>query len=205
MHEHGHDHAEDGHHHPLPLSEVALRAQALEALLIEKGLVSSDAIDEVIELYENDIGPQNGARVVARAWTDPGYAERLRADATAAIGELGLAGEEGSTVRAVFNEPGVHNVIVCTLCSCYPWPLLGLPPTWYKSPPYRARVVAEPRAVLREFGLELADDIDVRVWDSTAEVRYIVVPERPPASDGLGEQELARLVTRDSMIGVATL
>jgi nitrile hydratase subunit alpha len=201
MHEHGHDHGEDGHHHPLPLSEVALRAQALEALLIEKGLVSSDAIDEVIELYENDIGPQNGARVVARAWADAGFADRLRSDATAAIGELGFAGEEGSTVRAVFNQPGVHNVIVCTLCSCYPWPLLGLPPTWYKSPPYRARVVAEPRAVLREFGLELPDDVDVRVWDSTAEVRYIVVPERPAGSDDLDEQELARLVTRDSMIG----
>ncbi len=199
-HEHGHDH-DDHHHHPLPLSEVALRAQALEDLLVAKGLVSTDAIDQVIELYENDIGPQNGARVVARAWSDQAYAARLQDDATAAVGELGFAGEEGSTVRAVFNEPGVHNVVVCTLCSCYPWPLLGLPPSWYKSPPYRARVVAEPRAVLAEFGVELPAEVEVRVWDSTAEIRYIVVPLRPAGAEGLDEPDLARLVTRDSMIG----
>jgi nitrile hydratase len=195
-----HDH---DHHHPREKSEVELRAEALEALLAEKGLVSTDAIDAVVDLYENDVGPQNGARVIARAWADPEYKARLLADGSAAIGELGYGGAEGDTMVVVENTPTVHNVIVCTLCSCYPWPVLGLPPTWYKSAPYRARVVAEPRAVLREFGLELPAEVEIRVWDSTAEVRYLVLPERPAGTDGWSEEELAQLVTRDSMIGTA--
>ena len=200
-HEHGHDH--DDHHRPLPLSEVALRAAALEALLVEKGLVSTDAIDAVIERYATDVGPQNGARVVARAWVDPAYRERLLANGTAGIAELGFGGEEGATLVVVPNSLDVHNVIVCTLCSCYPWPVLGLPPTWYKSYAYRARVVAEPRKVLGEMGLELDPDIELRVWDSSAEVRYLVLPERPEGTDDLSEEQLAALVTRDAMIGVA--
>ena len=196
-----HDHDHDGHHHPRPASDVELRARALEALLVEKGLVSSDAIDAVIDRYVNDVGPQNGARVVARAWTDPAYRDRLLADGTAAIGELGFAGEEGHTMVVVENTPDVHNVIVCTLCSCYPWPVLGLPPTWYKSAPYRARVVAEPRAVLEEFGVEVPATTEIRVWDSTAEVRYLVLPMRPEGTEALAEDELAGLVGRDSMIG----
>jgi nitrile hydratase len=199
---HDHDH-DDGHHHPREQSEVELRAEALEALLVEKGLVSTDAIDAVVELYENDIGPQNGARVVARAWVDPAYRRRLIENGSAAIAELGYGGAEGETMVVVENTPEVHNVIVCTLCSCYPWPVLGLPPTWYKSAPYRARVVAEPGAVLREFGLELAPSVEIRVWDSTAEVRYLVLPERPGGAEGWSEEELARLVSRDSMIGTA--
>jgi nitrile hydratase subunit alpha len=201
-HDHEHDH-DEGHHHPREKSEVELRAEALEALLAEKGLVSTDAIDAVVELYENDVGPQNGARVVARAWVDPDYKARLLADGGAAIAELGYCGAEGDTMVVVENTPSVHNVIVCTLCSCYPWPVLGLPPTWYKSAPYRARVVAEPRAVLREFGLQLPPEVEVRVWDSTAEVRYLVLPERPPGTDDWSEDALAELVTRDSMIGTA--
>jgi nitrile hydratase len=189
------------HHHPREKSEVELRADALEALLVEKGLVSTDAIDAVVELYENDIGPQNGARVVARAWGDPEYKARLLANGAAAIAELGYGGAEGHTMVVVENTPGVHNVIVCTLCSCYPWPVLGLPPIWYKSAPYRARMVAEPRAVLREFGLELPPETEIRVWDSTAEVRYLVLPLRPAGTEGWAEEELAGLVTRDSMIG----
>ena len=196
-----HDHHD--HHHPREKSEVELRAEALEALLAEKGLVSTDAIDAVVELYENDIGPQNGARVVARAWVDPEYKERLLADGAAAIAELGYGGDQGETMVVVENTPNVHNVVVCTLCSCYPWPVLGLPPTWYKSEPYRARVVAEPRAVLREFGVELPPEVEIRVWDSTAEVRYLVMPERPAGSDELSEEQLAGLVTRDAMIGTA--
>ena len=195
--EHGHD------HHPRPDSKVALRARALEALLAEKGLVATDAIDAVVELYERDVGPQNGARVVAHAWTDPAYRERLLADGAKAIAELDFGGAEADTLVAVANTPTVHNVVVCTLCSCYPWPVLGLPPTWYKSPPYRARVVAEPRAVLREFGLELPDEVEIRVWDSSAEVRYLVVPMRPAGTDGLAEEALRALVTRDCMIGTA--
>jgi nitrile hydratase subunit alpha len=198
--EHEHDH---GHHRPRPDSEPALRAAALEALLVEKGLVSSDAIDAIVELYERDVGPQNGAKVVARAWTDAAFRERLLADATAAVAELGFGGAEADTLVAVPNTPAVHNVVVCTLCSCYPWAVLGLPPTWYKSPPYRARMVAEPRAVLREFGLELPPEVEVRVWDSSAEVRYLVVPMRPAGTDGWTEDALAALVTRDSMIGTA--
>jgi nitrile hydratase subunit alpha len=196
--EHGH-----GHHHPRPDSPVALRAAALEALLAEKGLVAADAIDAVVELYERDVGPQNGARVVARAWTDPAFHERLLADGTKAVAELGFGGAEGDNLVAVANTPTVHNVVVCTLCSCYPWPVLGLPPTWYKSPPYRARMVAEPRAVLREFGLELPDEVEIRVWDSSAEVRYLVVPMRPAGTEGLAEEALGALVTRDCMIGTA--
>jgi len=189
---HDHDHAHD---------DVAVRAAALEALLVEKGLISTDAIDAVVDLYENDVGPQNGARVVARAWVDEAYRDRLRQNGTAAIAELGYGGFEGDTMVVVENTPEVHNIIVCTLCSCYPWPVLGLPPSWYKSPAYRARVVAEPRAVLAEFGLELADHVEVRVWDSTAEVRYLVLPMRPQGTEGLAEEELATLVTRDSMVG----
>ena len=192
-----------GHHHPRPASEVELRAQALEALLVERGLVSTDAIDAVVELYETDVGPQNGAKVVARAWTDEAYRDRLLGTPNEAIAELGFGGAEGDNMRVVANSPDVHNVVVCTLCSCYPWPVLGLPPNWYKSPPYRARVVAEPRAVLREFGLELPDDVEVRVWDSSAEVRYLVLPERPRGTDGWTEDELASIVTRDCMIGTA--
>ncbi len=189
------------HHRPEPESYASMRARALEALLVEKGLVSTDAIDAVVELYENDVGPQNGASVVARAWVDPAYRERLLASGSAAIAELGFGGTEGETMVVVENTPSVHNVIVCTLCSCYPWPVLGLPPTWYKSSPYRARVVAEPRAVLAEFGLTLADDVEIRVWDSSAEVRYLVLPMRPDETESLSDAELAALVTRDSMIG----
>jgi nitrile hydratase subunit alpha len=198
-----HDHHDGRHHHPRPASSIELRARALEAMLVEKGLVSTDAIDAVIELYEKDIGPQNGAKVVARAWVDPAYRERLLADGAAAIAELGYGGDEGSTMVVLPNGPDVHNAVVCTLCSCYPWPVLGLPPTWYKSAPYRARMVSEPRAVLREFGLELPPDITIRVWDSTAEVRYLVLPERPDGTEGWDEEALAAIVTRDAMIGVA--
>ena len=189
-----HDH---DHHH----DELALRAAALEAVLVEKGLLSTDQIDAIVERYERDLGPQNGARVVARAWVDPEYRERLRSDGAAAIRELGYGGFEGDTMVVVENTPEVHNVVVCTLCSCYPWPVLGLPPTWYKSPAYRARVVAEPRAVLREFGVELPPEVEIRVWDSTSEVRYLVLPERPCGTERMSEEELAGLVTRDSMIG----
>jgi nitrile hydratase len=179
-----------------------VRAAALETLLVEKGLIGTDTVDAVVEEFEN-LGPLHGARVVAKAWVDPAFRERLLADATAAAAELGIGGIEGEHVVAVENTPDVHNVVVCTLCSCYPWPLLGIPPVWYKSAPYRARVVAEPRAVLREFGLDVPADVEVRVWDSSAEIRYLVVPQRPEGTDDLDEQALAALVTRDSMIGVA--
>jgi nitrile hydratase len=194
---------EPGAEHPWsrPASELELRVQAVEAALLEKGLVSTDAIEAVTELYRAEVGPRNGARVVARAWVDPAYRERLLAHGTAAIGELGYGGAQGDNMVVVENTERVHNVIVCTLCSCYPWPVLGLPPTWYKSPPYRARVVSEPRAVLREFGVELADDVEIRVWDSSAEVRYLVLPMRPPGTETMSEDELAALVTRDAMIG----
>ena len=191
------------HRHARPKSPQELRAAALETVLIEKGLASTDAIDAVVDAFEREIGPQNGARMVARAWVDPDYRERLLRDAAGAAAELGYGGSEGDHMRAVENTPEVHNVIVCTLCSCYPWPVLGIPPVWYKSPPYRARVVREPRAVLAEFGLELGDDVEVRVWDSSAELRYIVLPMRPEGTDGMSEAELAGLVTRDCMIGVA--
>ncbi len=192
-----------GHHHPRPTSELELRARALEALLAERDFVSTDAIDAVVALYENDVGPQNGAKVVAHAWRDEAYRERLLIDATAAIAELGFAGAEGDDMVVAANTPSVHNMVVCTLCSCYPWPVLGLPPTWYKSPPYRARAVSEPRAVLREFGLELGEDIEICVWDSSAEVRYLVLPMRPDGTEGWSEDELAAIVTRDCMIGTA--
>ena len=191
------------HHHPQPLTPVEERAQALEQLLTEKGIVSAEFIDQVVEAYASDIGPMNGARVVARAWVDPAYKERLLADGTAAIAELGFGGPEGDHIVVVENTPEVHNVVVCTLCSCYPWPTLGLPPTWYKSPPYRSRMVREPRALLGEMGCEVADEVEIRVWDSSAEVRYLVVPERPAGTDGLDLAALAELVTRDQMIGVA--
>jgi nitrile hydratase subunit alpha len=194
---------EHDHHHPRPASAVELRARALEALLAERGLVSTDAIDAVVELYERDVGPQNGAKVVARAWVDERYRERLLSTATDAIAELGFGGGQGDNMVVVENTPAVHNMIVCTLCSCYPWPVLGLPPSWYKSPPYRARAVSEPRAVLREFELDLGDEVKIRVWDSSAEVRYLVLPMRPPGTEGWSEDRLAAIVTRDCMIGTA--
>src|SRR6266511_2412808 len=173
------------------------------ALLVAKGLVTTDAVDAVISYYEHDVGPQNGAKVVARAWLDPAYRQRLLSDGTAAIAELGYGGAEGDNLVVVANTPSVHNAVVCTLCSCYPWPVLGLPPAWYKSLPYRARMVAEPRAVLREFGLELPAEVEIRVWDSSAEVRYLVLPMRPPGTEGWSQQRLAGIVTRDCMIGTA--
>src|SRR5881396_2318814 len=201
------DHHDDEHarEHDRPLSGPALRAKALESLLVEKGLVDPKALDELIDTYETKVGPRNGARIVARAWTDPDYKRRLRADATAAIAEFGFIGRQGEDMVALENTPKVRNVVVCTLCSCYPWPVLGLPPVWYKSAPYRSRAVLDPRGVLRECGLELPQDVEVRVWDSTSEVRYLVLPERPEETEGLSEEALAQLVTRDSMIGVATV
>jgi len=182
--------------------ETAARVEALESLLVEKRIVDPDVIDEVIEHYETNVGPLNGAKVIARAWTDPQYRLRLLADGTRAIAEFGFGGPEAQMIVAVPNTPSVHNVVVCTLCSCYPWPVLGLPPSWYKSPAYRSRMVAQPRAVLAEMGVELPPEVTIRVWDSSAEARYLVVPERPPGTDRLGEVDLARFVTRDSMIGV---
>ena len=202
--EHDHSHGA-GPHHPAPLSPVEVRARALETLLTEIGLVDPKFIDSVVTAYEHDIGPMNGARVVARAWVDPAYRRRLLSDATAAIGELGYGGPEGEHMIVVENTPTVHNVVVCTLCSCYPWPVLGLPPTWYKSPAYRARMVREPRTLLAEMGLVLPEDIEIRVWDSSAEIRYLVLPERPAGTEDLTEDELAALVTRDAMIGTARL
>jgi nitrile hydratase len=190
------------HDHDAPPPH-ALRAEAIETLLREKGLVDAPAIDALVARYERDVGPMNGAKVVAHAWVDPDYKRRLLADGTAAIAELGFGGPQGEHIVVVENTAAVHNVVVCTLCSCYPWPVLGLPPTWYKDPAYRARVVREPRRVLAEMGLELPADVEVRVWDSSAEVRYLVLPERPPGTAGLSESELAALVTRDAMIGVA--
>ena len=192
-----------GHHHERTASPAELRARALEALLAERGLVSTDAIDAVVTYYEQDVGPQNGARAVARAWVDEAYRERLLARPGEALGALGFGGMAGHNMTVVANTPAFHNVIVCTLCSCYPWPVLGLPPSWYKSEAYRARVVAEPRAVLREFGLELDEGVAVHVHDSSAEMRYMVLPERPAGTEGMTEEELAALVTRDAMIGVA--
>lgn len=184
-------------------SDLALRVEALEALLFEKKLVDTKTVDQIIEHYETNVGPLNGAKVVARAWVDPAYKERLLTNATNAVAELGFGGPQGEHLVAVENTPDVHNVVVCTLCSCYPWPVLGLPPNWYKSPEYRSRVVREPRRVLSEMGLELSEDAEVHVWDSSSEVRYLVLPERPSGTDSMGEEELAALVTRDSMIGVA--
>jgi nitrile hydratase len=193
----------DGHHDPAAASPVERRAQALEELLVEKGIVTPEFIDQVVETFSNDFGPMNGAKVVAHAWVDADFKARLLADATPAIAELGFGGPEGDNMVVVENTADVHNVVVCTLCSCYPWPVLGLPPNWYKSPPYRARMVREPRALLAEMGCEVPDDVEIRVWDSSAEVRYLVLPERPAGTDGASEEELAALVTRDAMIGVA--
>ena len=181
---------------------MATRVEALEALLTEKGIVDPAVIDEIVDHYETNVGPLNGAKVIARAWTDPAYRQRLLSDGTRAVAELGFGGPEGHMIVAVPNSPTVHNVVVCTLCSCYPWPVLGLPPSWYKSPAYRSRMVAQPRSLLAEMGLDLPPDVLIRVWDSSAEARYLVVPERPRGTDGLSVAELARLVTRDSMIGV---
>ena len=183
--------------------DAALRTKALETLLVEKGLITTDVIDEIVRLYERDIGPLNGAKVVAKAWQDPAYKQRLLENGTAAVAELGFTGRQGAEMVVLENTPSVHNVVVCTLCSCYPWPVLGLPPTWYKSYAYRSRVVREPRAVLHEFGLELPESTEIRVWDSTSEVRYMVLPERPVGTEHLSEAELVPLVTRDAMIGVA--
>lgn len=188
---------------PAAQSYPALRIMAIESLLIEKGLISSDAIDARVQAYERDIGPLNGAKVVARAWTQPEYKARLLANGTAAIAELGFAGSQGAEIVVLENTPQVHNLVVCTLCSCYPWPVLGLPPRWYKSDAYRTRAVIEPRAVLKEFGLELDESVEVRVWDSNSDIRYMVLPQRPDDTDDMSETELTALVSRDSMIGVA--
>ena len=191
-----------GAHHPEPEPYAALRTRALESLLVEKGIIATDAIDVLVQAYEQDIGPRNGAKVAARAWVDPGYKQRLLSNGTSAIAELGFVTGQGAELVVVENAAGVHNVIVCTLCSCYPAGLLGLPPKWYKDLAYRSRAVIEPRKLLRELGLD--ESIEVRVWDSTAELRYMVLPERPAGTDGLSEEALTELVTRDSMIGVAT-
>jgi nitrile hydratase len=184
-------------------SDPALRVKSLESLLVEKGMVDPAALDALVDSYEHKIGPRNGAQVVARAWSDAGYKQRLLTDANAAISELGYGGAQGEHMVVVENTPKLHNLVVCTLCSCYPWPVLCLPPVWYKSAPYRSRSVIDPRGVLRELGLDLPSDVEVRVWDSTAEIRYLVLPERPLGSEGLNEEALAALVTRDAMIGVA--
>lgn len=199
-HDHAHDHEDLVTQVP---SDPALRIKALESLLVELGLADPATIDAWIETFETRLGPHHGARVVARAWADPGFRERLLADGTRAIAEMDLLGVQGQHVVVLENTPEVHNLVVCTLCSCYPWPLLGLPPVWYKSAPYRSRAVIDPRSVLREFGVELDAETEVRVWDSTAEVRYLVLPERPHGTDGMSEDELAALVTRDAMVGVA--
>lgn len=192
-----HDHA----HHDNELDEMSARVRALETILVEKGLVDPAAVDEIIETYEHKVGPRNGAAVVARAWTDPKFAEWLRSDATEAIASLGYIGRQGEHMVAVFNTPTEHNLVVCTLCSCYPWPVLGLPPTWYKAPAYRSRAVRDPRAVLAEFGVTLPEETLIHVWDSTAEIRYLVIPERPTGTEHMSADDLADLVTRDSMIG----
>lgn len=191
-----HDHDHDNH-----LDPMAARVRALETILTEKGLIDPAAIEVIVDTYENKVGPRNGARVVARAWSDPEFAGWLRSDATAAIASLGFSGRQGEHMRAVFNTPETHHLVVCTLCSCYPWSVLGLPPVWYKSPPYRSRAVIDPHGVLEEFGVTLAKDVNIRVWDSTAELRYLVVPMRPEGTDALDEAALQDLVTRDSMIG----
>ena len=209
-HEHDHDHPHGAPPSPYHRSErtsehneeLAARVKKLESLLVAKGLVAKDALDKVVDIYEHDLGPMNGAKVVARAWVDPDYKRRLLEDATGAIAELGFGGLQGEHMVVVENTPKTHNVVVCTLCSCYPWPVLGLPPAWYKDAAYRSRIVIDPRGVLREFGTALDDDIEVRVWDSSAEVRYLVLPERPAGTDHVSEAELAARVDRDAMIGV---
>ncbi len=196
-----HDHHDHDHNSGSELSPIELRVRALESILVEKGYVDPAAVDAIIQTYETEIGPHRGARVVAKAWSDPAFADWLKRDATAAIASLGYSGRQGEHMAALFNTDSLHNMVVCTLCSCYPWTVLGLPPVWYKAPPYRARAVKEPRAVLAEFGLTLPATTEVRVWDSTAEMRYLVVPQRPSGTDGWNEEQLAGLVTRDSMIG----
>jgi nitrile hydratase subunit alpha len=195
-HDHDHDHDNE-------LDPFAARVRALETILTQKGLIDPAAIDVIVDTYETKIGPRNGAKVVAKAWVEPDFAAWLKRDATAAIGSLGYTGRQGEHMQAVFNTADTHNLVVCTLCSCYPWPVLGLPPVWYKSPPYRARMVREPRTVLREMGLELPDSVEIRVWDSSADARYLVMPQRPAGTDAMSEADLAELVTRDAMIGVA--
>jgi nitrile hydratase len=195
----------DDHDHGSELTKVQLRVRALETILLEKGYIAPAALDELIETYETKIGPRNGARVVAKAWVDPDFRKQLFADGTAAIGSFGFGGRSGNHLVALENTPSVHNMVVCTLCSCYPWAVLGLPPLWYKSAPYRSRAVAEPRAILSEFGVELPSDTEIRVWDSTAELRYLVIPMRPAGTDGWSEEALAELVTRDSMIGTGVV
>ena len=199
----GHAHHHHHHDHQAVPSDLTLRVKALESLLTEKGIVGPAALDALVDHFEHKTGPRNGARVVAKAWVDPAFKQRLLADAPSAIAELGFASHQGEHMVALENGPKVHNLVVCTLCSCYPWPLLGLPPVWYKSTAYRSRAVIDPRGTLREFGLELPEDVEVNVWDSTAELRYLVVPERPAGTEKLSEQELAALITRDSMVGVA--
>ena len=201
-HAHGHEHHLD---HQVVPDDIALRVRALESILVDKQMVDPAALDAVVDAYENRIGPRNGAQVVARAWVDPAYRARLLDDATAAIAELGFGGTQGEHMVVVANTAEVHNLVVCTLCSCYPWPTLGLPPVWYKSDAYRARAVIEPRAVLRDFGVAIDAEVAVQVWDSTAEVRYLVLPQRPPGTEGMTEEELADLVSRDAMIGVAVV
>jgi nitrile hydratase len=207
-HDHDHDHHPDGDHdhpHDAPLSEIQLRVRALESLLTEKGLVDPAALDVLVDTYETKVGPRNGALVVAKAWTDPAFKQRLLDHPADTLADLGFFGRQGEDMVILENTERIHNVVVCTLCSCYPWPVLGLPPVWYKSAPYRARVVIDPRGVLRDFGTELPDDIEVRVWDSTAELRYLVLPRRPEGTDRMTEDELAALVTRDTMIGTAVV
>jgi len=195
------NHSHHDHEHGSELSEMDVRVRAVESLLVEKGYVDPKAMDAIIQTYETKIGPRNGAHVVAKAWSDPKYKAWLLEDASAAIGSLGYTGRQGEHMVALENTPKVHNMVVCTLCSCYPWAVLGLPPTWYKSAPYRSRAVIDPRGVLADFGVRLGDDVEIRVWDSTAEVRYLVLPQRPAGTEGMREDELAALVTRDSMIG----
>lgn len=203
MHDHADHHHGQGHEHDhgSELDEMTARVRALETILTRKGLIDPAAVDRIIDTYQNRVGPRNGAAVVARAWTDPDFANRLRTDATAAIAELGFTGRQGEHMQALFNDAGTHHMVVCTLCSCYPWSVLGLPPVWYKSPAYRSRAVREPRAVLAEFGVSLPPETQVQVWDSTAELRYLVIPERPEGTEGWAAERLAALVTRDSMIG----
>ena len=210
-HEHGHHHhhhdddddVQEHREHGAPLTDVELRVRALESLLVDKGLVDPAALDALIDTYETKVGPRNGAKVVARAWVDPAYKRRLLEDGTAAVAEFGFMGRQSEKLVVVENTPDVHNVVVCTLCSCYPWAVLGLPPVWYKSAPYRARAVIDPRGVLKELGVSVPETREVRVWDSTAEIRYMVLPERPKGTEKLSEDELAALITRDAMIGVA--
>ncbi|WP_377274995.1 nitrile hydratase subunit alpha [Rhizobium sp. R86522] len=197
----GHHPEDHDHHHDNRYSDMEARVRALETLMTEKGLTDPAAIDAIVETYETKVGPRNGARVVAKSWVDPEFANWLKRDATAAIASLGYTGRQGEHMRAVFNTPDTHNLVVCTLCSCYPWSVLGLPPVWYKAPAYRSRAVIDPRGVLAEFGVTLPEEMQIRVWDSTAELRYLVVPLRPAGTEGLDEEVLAKLVTRDSMIG----